>query len=1113
MARMAGPRARMEQTETTDADTTRPRRRIWPRALVIVLLVLLLPLGALWLRLLAAPMVLPDGVQERVEARINEAMTANDLSIGDVVLALPEGGRAPAIEFRDVALTSPEGEVRAAFPGLRVRVAPGPLVGGQIRVREVVVRDAGLNLHRSEDGRLDLDFASNATADTEDAPESAEATDVNLVDTLARLDQMFSAPVFSQLEEVRGEGVEVFLTDDVSGRDMRLYNATMRLERRGGDLGLSVGGQLEGSREATLDIALNRSARGGQTEVLMTFDTLAARDVSGISPALAWLDLMRAPIDGSLSAILLDDGTLGTVDGRIAIGGGVLTLPGQDMPVAFEAMSGALSYDPETRRAAWSDVHLRSEQLSFAARGYADVAPDGMHYTAQFTLSDIEADPDGVFDAPLAIDGAAMDLRLSLGETVVAEVGQAVIYDGDLRANVAGTIRAAPEGLSLALDAQLETGDVETVLSYWPREAIPNTRWWVEQRLRAARVDGVDFAFRRPVDGADRLELSFDFFDAEILALPVAPPIRNASGYLNLQNTRLVVGVDAGGVAVEGQGAASLAGSQMVIEDVSVPGPLARFDLSIAGAVPDVMHVLAGPPFAVLDASGFTPEQIGTGQLTARARLATHLVQRAASETPLDELDINVDGSVTDFRATELVPGRTLEADRVTIRMTPEELTIGGLAALDGVPVSGQWSVQLAADAEPGSVVQARATLNRQSLAAFGVALPDWLMSGRGPADLTVFLQADRPATLQVRSDLQGIGLAIPPLAWGLLEEQTGSFNADIRLGPRPEVRQISIQGAGLSMDGAITFTADGFLDRFSAGTFQLGDWLDVRGGLVGRGRDAPAIEVSGGTLDFRTMPSLANTGGTSSGDIGPFDISLERMQITNGIALTDLRAELDGATMSGDFRGEVNNVIGVTGQLVSSSNGPSVRMQSDDGGAVLRAANIITNIHGGPFSLILAARPEQGQYDGQLTIDSPRLRDAPVMAEILNLISVVGLLEQLSGDGINMGEVNALFRVTPDQITITEGAAVGPSMGISMDGVYDVASERYELQGVVSPLYLVNGLLGGIFATRREGLFGFNYRVIGDADDTRVSVNPLSLLTPGIFREIFRAPPPDFSQ
>jgi hypothetical protein len=56
----------------------------------------------------------------------------------------------------------------------------------------------------------------------------------------------------------------------------------------------------------------------------------------------------------------------------------------------------------------------------------------------------------------------------------------------------------------------------------------------------------------------------------------------------------------------------------------------------------------------------------------------------------------------------------------------------------------------------------------------------------------------------------------------------------------------------------------------------------------------------------------------------------------------------------------------------------------------------------------------------------------------------------------------------------------------------------------------MVNGLVGGLFSPRREGLFGFTYRLTGTPEDSSVSVNPLSVLTPGIFREIFRRPPPE---
>jgi hypothetical protein len=93
----------------------------------------------------------------------------------------------------------------------------------------------------------------------------------------------------------------------------------------------------------------------------------------------------------------------------------------------------------------------------------------------------------------------------------------------------------------------------------------------------------------------------------------------------------------------------------------------------------------------------------------------------------------------------------------------------------------------------------------------------------------------------------------------------------------------------------------------------------------------------------------------------------------------------------------------------------------------------------GGCSSILQSLEPPQS-YAGRLRIEGPRLRDAPAMAELLNLISVVGLLEQLSGDGINLGTVDARFTLTPGRLTLTEGAAVGPSLGISMDGVYDTA-------------------------------------------------------------------------
>jgi hypothetical protein len=68
------------------------------------------------------------------------------------------------------------------------------------------------------------------------------------------------------------------------------------------------------------------------------------------------------------------------------------------------------------------------------------------------------------------------------------------------------------------------------------------------------------------------------------------------------------------------------------------------------------------------------------------------------------------------------------------------------------------------------------------------------------------------------------------------------------------------------------------------------------------------------------------------------------------------------------------------------------------------------------------------------------------------------------------------------------------------------------DMQGVLSPIYLINGI-GQIFSRRGEGLIGFNFNLRGGIDAPRVAVNPLSVFTPGMFRDIFRRPPPQLSQ
>ncbi|MEY8841404.1 AsmA-like C-terminal region-containing protein, partial [Cribrihabitans sp. XS_ASV171] len=135
-------------------------------------------------------------------------------------------------------------------------------------------------------------------------------------------------------------------------------------------------------------------------------------------------------------------------------------------------------------------------------------------------------------------------------------------------------------------------------------------------------------------------------------------------------------------------------------------------------------------------------------------------------------------------------------------------------------------------------------------------------------------------------------------------------------------------------------------------------------------------------------------------------------------------------------------------------------------------------------------------------------IKDAPAMAALLNAISVVGLLDEMSGQGILFTEMDARMRITPQALRVLEASAVGPSIGLSMDGVVDTQRELLNLRGVVSPVYLLNSI-GSVLTRKGEGVIGFNYTLTGPTAAPQVSVNPLSGLAPGFLREIFREPAP----
>jgi hypothetical protein len=269
-------------------------------------------------------------------------------------------------------------------------------------------------------------------------------------------------------------------------------------------------------------------------------------------------------------------------------------------------------------------------------------------------------------------------------------------------------------------------------------------------------------------------------------------------------------------------------------------------------------------------------------------------------------------------------------------------------------------------------------------MAELKAGLPQSFLSGSGTADFTLGIGAGAPPQLSASSDLVGVTLAIPELGWRKPASTSGTLTADATLGDGLKVDALNLQAAGLRTAASITFR-QGEFDRVSFSSFDLGNWLAVPAELIGRGNAAPDIRVLGGVLNLGRATFGGSEGGGSGSGAGPnLDVTLDRLQVTEGVALTGFKGTFHTTGgVNGTFNARVNGGAAMQGRLTPRGARSAVELTSNDAGAVLRSAGLLTQARGGTLDVQLEPVAAAGSYDVILSIVSTRIQDAPAMAAL----------------------------------------------------------------------------------------------------------------------------------
>ena len=851
------------------------------------------------------------------------------------------------------------------------------------------------------------------------------------------------------------------------------------------------GGAGFGARLRALDIThatvvLDDGAGG---ERVFSLPNMALRRESGVLYARARLS---TELEGETLAI--------NVTGRHNAGDGSARVTASFVDLIPARLAGLA---PELAAAARFDAPLSGE-IAFARGAGEDAGALAFDLTAG--AGEFEAPPPYAPGTRFAMAGARAAGRLEDGFRRVAFDALEIDFGGPALA-LEGAFGGDWTKPDVALDLVAHALPVDELGAYWPPAAAPNARIWVMEHMSGGTLD--EFALRVSVAG-EEWELSY--LPADRVAGRVAitgagvryhddlPAVDEVAAAGEFDAELFTLEVDGGR-----SGPLEILGGAVEIRDSPGGDSYARIEAAFSGEVGETLAVLDRPPLRLVSPLGIDPAHMSgamRGELTVRLPLA--------EEASLEAVAVSVAARLEDA-ALELAGDRLrrIHDGSGTLTVGKDGFELAGDAALDGVPGTLFWREGFGPDKRRRIAVST--VLDAAARDRFGLGF-DWL-SGPVAVDLDASASGGGPMAAVVELDAAAVAVSLPALHWEKPPGAPAAARATLVLddnGNVGEIARFEIASDGLAAAGSAAPTGDGGwtarLERLRAGRTDVA-------GVVRAGNGVATALLDGASLDLR-----AAVRGSGADPPPPFVLSakVSELVLDDSLSLADatVHASHDGRLLK---RAAVDGLLPGGAPLSlrlreGSDGGPrALTVSAEDAGQAFDALGLTPNMVGGTLALNaeLGVDGDPEASRGELLVSGFRMVDAPMLAQLLNLISITGALEALGGDGLSFDSFRAPYEYRGGVLTLDGAVASGVSLGVTMDGAIDFRRDTVDVSGNVVPFYGVNAVVGAVplvgdllTGGDKEGVFAAPYSVSGDQEDPSISVNPLAMVLPGILRK-----------
>ncbi len=731
-----------------------------------------------------------------------------------------------------------------------------------------------------------------------------------------------------------------------------------------------------------------------------------------------------------------------------------------------------------------------------------------------------------LLQAPLPIAGVHVEGQVSNNASDIQIDKLTGVVDG-IEVVADGIVELKENDAAIRINGSFKDIPASKVQALWPAELAPASREWVVNNIKEGHVSEAsiktDIKFgdlRRPQLPKESIEATINLEKGKIRYLPDHPETSGVNATIAIDAITLDAAIHSASFLTE----TVLSNGRLLIEDLNADNPYIKINFDAAASAKDIVTFLGLPRLKHAErlnlkadrAQGRAKGSVGVG--------FNFFSPRDEEGNPIGEPDVDYAVKATVENVSHPSFMKKFDIEQANGDFSIDKTTLGyiGKGRINGAD-AGKLDIRYLFTPKDGydTFIDLEATASDGSLVRFGypeleflkgmlgvvanVRLGPKLEVMKGDIDLT-------NATIDAKEIMWKKEINIPASLSMTTEKKDGLTR----------ISSFALQSNGVEAKGSIDLNSSlTGVSRVQLSKLLLGktnlstlDYAKTSSGIAlrvfGQAVDLSGLmegdEESDEVFSFERFPPIKFQGNVANLILK----GGKRVSNFKGDLFCDVRL-----CQQADLNGEVGDKPFHFRILRNPKGVRQLSLHAENAGEFLKTIGVYEKMEGGDLTITgnYHETTDGSLLDARLDINEHSIKKAPVLAKILSLASLTGFIDVLEGNGIRFNKMVIPFSLQNDVITVKKARAYGSAIGITAEGTVTFPRVIFDLKGTVVPAYMANHILGnlpiiGDVLTGGDGggVFAGSYSMKGTYSDSKVSVNPLSMLTPGFLRGIFDA-------